>query len=106
MKGNHPYHPQNTMTLLEKCLCLAAILFAFILVAALLFVPDLRQPSVLLPLTAIGLMVNVGLMVVVLRDILQRHFTNSTDKYLWLALVLLVWPAILVYLARHGFKAR
>jgi hypothetical protein len=94
------------MTLLEKCLCLAAILFAFILVAALLLSPDLRQPSVLLPLAGIGLMVNVGLMVVVLRDVMQRRFTNPTDKYLWLALVLLVWPAILVYLVRHGFKAR
>lgn len=94
------------MNLLEKCLCLAAIFFAFFLVAALLLVPDLRQPSALLPLAGIGLVVNVGLMVVVLRDILQRRFTNPTDKYLWLALVLLVWPAIIVYLLRHGFKAR
>jgi beta-lactamase regulating signal transducer with metallopeptidase domain len=68
--------------------------------------PNVRQPSVLLPLASIGLAVNVVLMIVVLRDIMQRHFANPTDKYLWLALVLLVWPAIVVYLVRHGFKAR
>jgi hypothetical protein len=68
--------------------------------------PNFRQPSVLLPLASIGLAVNVVLMIVVLRDIMQRHFANPTDKYLWLALVLLVWPAIVVYLVRHGFKAR
>ena len=94
------------MNLLEKAVSLAAILFACALIAALLLLPELRQPAMLLPLVGIGLVVNVGLMVVVLRDILLRRFLRPTDKYLWLALVLLLWPAILFYLFRHGFKAR
>jgi len=94
------------MNFIEKTASLAAIAFACALIAALLLLPELRQPATLLPLVGVGLVVNVGLMVVVLRDIQLRRFPNATDKYLWLALVLLLWPAIVIYLFRHGFKAR
>jgi len=40
------------------------------------------------------------------RDIFQRPFDNSNTRYLWLAIILLFWPAGLIYLLRHGFKPR
>ena len=94
------------MTLIEIISSTTTIVFALALISALLLLPELHQPAMLLPLAGIGLLVNVGLMVVVLRDILLRRFAQPTDKYLWLALVLLVWPSIIIYLLRHGFKAR
>lgn len=94
------------MTLFEKIASLTAIVFALALLCALLLLPELRQPSSLFALAGIGLVVNVGLMVVVLRDIMLRRFARPNDRYLWLVLVFLIWPAIVVYLFRHGFKAR
>ncbi len=94
------------MNLIEKLFSLAAMLFAIALVALLVLLPELRRTETLLPLAGVGLLVNVGLMVIVLRDIFLRPFPQPTDKYLWLALVLFCWPAILVYLFRHGFRRR
>ena len=90
----------------EKTLCIGAILFAICLVAALIFLPELRELSTLIPLVGVGLAVNVTLAFLVLRDIFARSFPRSTDRYLWIFLILFCWPAIPIYLVRHGFRPR
>lgn len=90
----------------EKFYSLLAIACAIAIVGAMIFLPDLRQLDRLLPISLIGLAVNIGLMYIVLKDIFLRPFSNQSTKFLWLGLVLLLWPSIIFYLFRYGFKPR
>lgn len=94
------------MTITEKLYSICAILFAFGLVLLLIMSPEYRQLKFLLPLGLAGLLINIALMFIVLRDIFLRQFPNPSQKYIWMAIVLFFWPAILYYLPRHGFKKR
>lgn len=94
------------MNIFEKIYSLLAIIFAMALLVCLFSFPQLRQIDRLIPICLMGLIVNMGLMFIVLRDIFYRPFHNPGSKYVWLALVLLLWPSILFYLPRHGFRPR
>ena len=94
------------MGFLEKLYSVFAILFAGALLTSLLLLPDLRYIDKLIPLSLAGILINVGLMFVVLRDIFQRHFTSQTSRYSWAILVLLFWPSVFYYLPKYGFKPR
>jgi len=94
------------MNIFEKIYSLLAIIFAMGLITCLLYFPQLRQIDRLIPICLVGLIVNMGLLFIVLRDIFYRPFDNPGSKYLWLALVLLLWPSIIIYLSRHGFRPR
>ncbi len=94
------------MTTLEKLYSLFAIIFAIALITALITFPQLRGLSTIIPLVTLGLFVNIGLLFVVLKDIFFRSFSPSYRRYIWIALVLVIWPSILYYLARYGFKKR
>ena len=94
------------MNLFEKIYAVLAVVFALTLLTALFLYPQLREIQNLIPISLVGLVVNIGLLFVVLRDILSRSFPDPNRKYFWLVLVLLVWPAILYYLPRHGFSPR
>lgn len=94
------------MKLFEKLYSVCAVLFAFALIAALILLPELRQLKILLPLSLFGMAINIGLMFIVLRDIFYRNFTNPTAKYIWIAVILIFWPAVLYYLPKYGFKTR
>ncbi len=90
----------------EKLYSWFALLFAICLVAGLFLFPQLKELRVLLPASFIGLIINVILMFIVFKDILARQFPRPEQKYIWLALILFFWPAILYYLPKHGFKPR
>lgn len=94
------------MKITEKLFSIFAVLFAFSLITMLVIYPEYRQLNVLLPLSLIGMLINIGLMFVVLRDIFQRKFPSNSQKYIWVFVVLFFWPAILYYLPKHGFKKR
>lgn len=94
------------MTTLEKLYCLFAIAFALAFLTVLYLIPETRQLSILLPAGLVAIAVNIGLIFTVLRDILCRRFATPTARYLWLAVILLFWPAVLYYLPRHGFRKR
>ncbi len=94
------------MTLFEKAYAIFGILFAAALMTALATVPEFRQPGILFPLSFLGLLVNIGLMFVVFRDIFTRWPSNRNKKYFWLATLLVFWPAILIYLPLHGFRSK
>ncbi len=90
----------------EKFFSLMAIGYisglAFILIAS----PGAREIKYLLPLTLLGVVVNVGLLFVVFRDIFSRSFSSSWKKYFWLFAIFLFIPAVIIYLPMHGFKKR
>jgi hypothetical protein len=94
------------MNFFEKTYCLLAVAFALALISCLIFFPELRQFDRLLLASLIGLTVNVGLIFIVLRDIFLRRFNDQSAKFLWLGMVIIIWPSIIFYLLRHGFKPR
>jgi hypothetical protein len=94
------------MNIFEKVFSLLAIIFAAGLIIGLIYFPQLRQLHLLIPICLLGLIINVLLMFIVLRDIFSRNFRDQGKKYLWIALVLLLWPSILFYLYRYGFRPR
>jgi hypothetical protein len=94
------------MNIFEKLYTVLAIIFTAAFIASLIYFPQLRQLNLLLPLSLLGLVINIGLMFIVLQDIYKRQFNSQRKKYFWIALVLLFWPAILYYLPRYGFHPR
>ncbi|MGB5230187.1 MAG: hypothetical protein WBN83_01540 [Desulfoprunum sp.] len=94
------------MNFFEKMYSIVAIVFEIGLVVFFLLQPQYQRLSILLPACTIGLIVNIILLFLIFRDIFQRPFDNSNTRYLWLAIILLFWPAGLIYLLRHGFKPR
>jgi hypothetical protein len=94
------------MNFFEKIYALAAILFEIGLVAFFLLLPQYQRLSILLPVCGVGLLVNIVFLFLVFRDIFQRTFDTPRTRYFWLVIILLFWPAGLVYLLRHGFKPR
>ena len=101
-----PSHPGKPMTIFEKIYSLLAVAYAVVLIAGIIVFPDLRHFDRLLPASLIGLLVNIGLMFILLRDIFLRRFSTESAKYLWLGMVLILWPSIIYYLLRYGFKPR
>ncbi len=94
------------MNIFEKFFSVFAIIFSITLITTLLTRPELRELNYLVPLCSVGFLFNVGLMSIVLLDIFRRPFSNVNTKYLWLALVLFIWPSIIYYVPKYGFKPR
>lgn len=94
------------MNIFEKVYSILAVLFAAGLLSILVAVPELRQFNQLLMACLLGLLVNIGLMFIVLRDIFLRRFADQNRRFFWLVMVLLIWPSIIYYLLRHGFRPR
>lgn len=94
------------MNTFEKAYSIFAILFGAVFIWLLLTLPEMRQLSILIPVTTVGLMINVIMMFFVFRDIFFRPALSKNAKLLWTVTVLLCWPAILVYLPLHGFRTR
>lgn len=61
---------------------------------------------VIMPFHFFGMFLGVPLLIVVFRDIYKRDFPNPNTKVTWTILILLLWPSILVYLYKHGFRPR
>lgn len=94
------------MNTAEKIFSVFAVFFAIGLITFLWLYPEGRELKLLLPLSLAGLTINIGLMFVVLRDIFYREFHTPMAKYVWVAIILFFWPAIVYYLPRHGFRKR
>jgi putative effector of murein hydrolase LrgA (UPF0299 family) len=89
----------------EKLYSIFAILFIIALAVILILYPECRQLKILLPLTLVGLIVNILFMFIVLRDIFLRENLTFGQKVLWAVLTMLFLP-VLVYLPQFGFRAR
>jgi hypothetical protein len=94
------------MHIQEKLYSIFAILFVIALFLVLSFYPVTRQLKVLLPLAFVGIMINIVFIFTVLKDIFLRQFKTTGQKILWIVLILLVWPSVLIYLPKFGFKQR
>jgi hypothetical protein len=90
----------------EKTYSVLAVAFALCLVTGIILFPELRRLNFLLPMSFLGLAVNIGLLFLVLRDIFLRRFSNKSARFYWLGLVLIFWPSIIYYLLHHGFRPR
>lgn len=90
----------------EKVFSVLAILYVSGLAALLVFFPSVRELSYLLPLSLVGVVVNVGLLFIVFKDILTRSFPSPSTRFLWIIVIFLFLPAILIYLPKYGFKKR
>lgn len=94
------------MSLIEKAYSIFAIIFATVFIFLVFNVPSFQQLNILLPFTTISLIVNIGFMFVVFKDIYSREFKDPNQKYIWFALILFIWPTVLIYLPIYGFKSR
>jgi hypothetical protein len=94
------------MNSFEKIYSLIAVTFAVALISAIMLFPELRQFNHLLYASLLGMAINIGLMFMVLRDIFFRCFDQEKKRYLWIALVLTIWPSVIYYLFRYGFTPR
>ena len=92
------------MTTLEKAFGIFSIVFAVSLTFALWYYPSLRQLPTLLPLSFVGLLINIAFMFLILRHILTNNSFPKKTKYIWVAAVLLFWPAAIIYFFSHGFS--
>ena len=90
----------------EKFYTLMAIGYIAGLAFFLMTSPAARELKYLLPLSLFGVAVNVGLLVVVFKDIFNRSFSSSWKKYFWLLVTFLFMPAVIIYLPIHGFRKR
>jgi len=94
------------MNTFEKSYSVLAIFFVIALLASLAIYPQLREFKNLIPLSLFGLIANIGLLFIVLRDILTRDFKDSNKKYYWLVLVLVFCPSIIYYIPKYGFQTK
>jgi hypothetical protein len=94
------------MNIFEKIYSLLAILFEIGLIAFFLLRPEYRSLSLLLPASLVGLIVNTILIFLIFRDIYLRTFENPRAKIFWVVIILLFWPASLLYLLKYGFAPR
>ena len=94
------------MNFFEKFFSLLAIIFAAGLVVSLIYFPQLRQIHLLIPISLVGLVVNVALIFIVLKDVFSRRFYDQNRKYVWIVMILLFWPSIIYYLYSYGFRPR
>jgi hypothetical protein len=60
----------------------------------------------ILPFHFFGMAIGVAMLVIVFRDLYKRDFPNPNSKLTWAILMLMLWPSILVYLYKYGFRPR
>ena len=89
----------------EKAFSIFSLLF-IIMTGLLSMLPAMRSLAVLLPLALAGVVINVGLLFIVFKDIFSRTFQSESRKYLWIIAIFLFLPAVLIYLPLHGFKPK
>ncbi len=94
------------MNRIEKGYSIFSLIFIVLITVLLCSVPSTRSLTVLLPLAFVGVIINVGLLFVVFKDIFSRSFASEGRKYFWTLAILLFLPAVFIYLPRHGFKPR
>lgn len=94
------------MNIFEKTFSFLAILFEIGLISFFLAWPQYQRLAILLPASFLGLLVNTGLLFLIFRDIYLRTFANPKAKIFWVVIILLVWPASLIYLLKHGMHKR
>jgi hypothetical protein len=94
------------MNIFEKTYSLLAILFEIGLVSFFLLRPEYQLLSLLLPASLVGLLINTILIFLIFHDIYRRSFAAPKAKVVWVVVILLFWPASILYLLKYGFQPR
>ena len=92
------------MNRIEMGFSIFSVIFIIVMAVLLYSIPSLRSLTVFLPLAFVGVIINVGLLFIVFKDIFSRSFQPEGRKYFWVLAILLFLPAVLIYLPMHGFK--
>jgi hypothetical protein len=90
----------------EKLYSIFVLALLTALVALFILAPQYRTLETLIPLSLLGLLANIIFMYIIFKDIYMRSFSTQNQKYIWFALILFIWPTVIFYLPRHGFKKR
>jgi hypothetical protein len=60
----------------------------------------------LLPFHFLGMVMAIPMFIIVFHDLYKRHFPDPNSKVTWAILMLVLYPSILVYLYKFGFRPR
>lgn len=94
------------MNRFEKLFSLVGLVFMPLIIGIMTLVPAAKTFMVMLPMALLGVLINVGLLYVVFKDIFSRSFHPESTRYLWVMATLLVLPTVIIYLVKYGFKPR
>lgn len=89
----------------------AFVIFSFIYIAAysIFFFNEIKAPGnfeTIIPFHFLGMALGLGLIIVVVRDVFKRNFSNPNSKIFWTLAIIMFWPSALLYLPMYGFKTR
>jgi len=92
------------MNRFEKIFCFFAIICVMTIASLLITQPSFRQMGPLLITTGIGFIVNIAYIFILLRNVLLKQGFNQNSKIKWTALILIFWPASIIYLLKYGLR--
>ena len=81
----------------------------YIFVYGYFFFTSMKTPDNferLIPFHFFGMALSLGFLVVLIRDILKRKFSNPNSQAIWIILIILFWPSAFIYLPKYGFRSR
>jgi hypothetical protein len=81
----------------------------YILVYSFFFFNTMSNPDnfeKIIPFHILGMILSLGFIVVIVRDIFKRKFKNENAKAIWAILVIAFWPSVFIYLPKYAFKPR
>ena len=82
------------------------ILSYFFLFAPVCFYWGAKDADVPVFLCFLAAAVGLTFLIIIFRDIYKRQFPNPNSKVTWTILILVFFPAVVVYLFKYGFKPR
>ena len=60
----------------------------------------------IIPFHILGMVLSLGFIIVIIRDVFKRKFPTPNAKAMWAILLIIFWPIVLIYLPKYGFKPR
>ncbi len=91
----------------EKFFCIFTL--AYIIIYSFFFFNMMSHPDSfarIIPFHIFGMILSLGFIIVVVRDIFKRTFKNPNSKAIWAILVIMFWPSVFIYLPKYAFKPR
>jgi hypothetical protein len=64
------------------------------------------MPNWIIPFHLIGVVLSIIFTIIIIKDILNRDFSEQNRKAVWIFFILFVWPTSVYYVFKHGFKER
>ncbi len=81
----------------------------YIVVYIFFFFNSIKAPESfekILPFHFLGMALSLGFIIIVIRDVFKRKFSNPNSKAIWAVAIIIFWPSVFLYLPMYGFKTR